>query len=176
MSDVVKSKRGQSRLESQHLAIRLRLRITAELASTFAYGRKRLEAHVKKATAHIRDKEERENAAGRILEMEENFGVWFIEEERKAILRVTREISHHIRAANTIWPNYKAEYLRRRLEWDMAMAACNKLQDELQYIAEVLPSDKNKYTNIVLDAERLYNQIKSRRQADNKRFLTNLKD
>ena len=47
---------------------------------------------------------------------------------------------------------------------------CNKLQDELQYIAEVLPADKNKYTNLVLEVQQLFDMIKKLRQSDN-RFL-----
>ena len=52
---------------------------------------------------------------------------------------------------------------------------CNKLQDELQYIAESLPADKNKYMDIVLEVEALFNMIKALRQSDN-RFLKHLKD
>lgn len=48
------------------------------------------------------------------------------------------------------------------------------LQDELQYIAEVLPADKNKYTSIVLEIEHLFKTIKSLRQSDN-RFKKYLK-
>lgn len=48
------------------------------------------------------------------------------------------------------------------------------LQDELQYIAEVLPADKNKYTGIVLEIEHLFNTIKGLRQSDN-RFKKHLK-
>lgn len=55
------------------------------------------------------------------------------------------------------------------------MECCNKLQDELQYIAETLPADKNKYMRIVLDIEALFKMIKSLRQADN-RFKKHLKD
>jgi len=176
MSEVVKGKRNKSRLEAQHLAIQIRMRIKNELMSSFAYSQKRFEAHIEKVTAYIHDEEEREFTKQHLREMEEGFDVWFIAEERKAIHDLTREISHHIRAANTIWPNYKAEFIQRRTEWNEAMVACNKLQDELQYVAEVLPSDKNKYMQIVLEVERLFNTIKSLRQSDNKRFLPHLKD
>lgn len=176
MSEVVKSKRKPSRLEAQHLAIQVRMRIKTELMASFGYSQRRMEAHIRKATAYIQNDEEREATAQHLREMEEGFDVWYIAEERRAIHDLSREISHHIRAANTIWPVYKAEYIQRRTEWNAAMAACNKLQDELQYIAEALPADKNRYMGIVLDVERLFNTIKSIRQSDNKRFLPNLKD
>lgn len=53
---------------------------------------------------------------------------------------------------------------------DRALVCCNKLQDELQYIAETLPADKNKYMNIVLDVQNLFEKIKALRHSDN-RFL-----
>lgn len=56
---------------------------------------------------------------------------------------------------------------------DRALMSCNKLQDELQYIAETLPADKNKFMNIVLEANDVFNLIKSLRQSDN-RFLKSI--
>ena len=56
-------------------------------------------------------------------------------------------IMEHLRAANTIWPTNISEFEERRLEMDRVLVSCNKLQDELQYIAETLPTDKNKFMN-----------------------------
>ena len=56
-----------------------------------------------------------------------------------------------------------------------AMAACNVLQDELQYTAEAVYADKNKFTALILDIAALFKKIKSVRQADN-RFLKQLND
>jgi alanyl-tRNA synthetase len=177
MSEVVKGKRNKSKLEAQHLAIQIRMEIKTELMASFAYSEKRFEKHVQQVTSHIKDGDEREAAVQQIRELEGRFDVWFIAEERRAVHDLTREISHHIRAANTIFPSnidpdvQKAEYVQRRTEWNAALEACNKLQDELQYIAEVLPADKNKYMRIVLEVEHLFNTIKSLRQSDNKRFF-----
>lgn len=85
------------------------------------------------------------------------------------------DIAQHLRGANTIWPTYRFEYKDRRGELNQALKCCNKLQDELQYIAESLPADKNKYMDIVLEVEALFNMIKALRQSDN-RFLKHLKD
>ena len=57
---------------------------------------------------------------------------------------------------------------------DRALVCCNKLQDELQYIAETLPSDKNKFMNIVLEVQAEFDMIKKLRQSDN-RFLKTIK-
>ena len=53
---------------------------------------------------------------------------------------------------------------------DRAIVCCEKLQNELQYIAETLPADKNKYMNIVLEIKAEEDMIKALRKADN-RFL-----
>jgi hypothetical protein len=49
------------------------------------------------------------------------------------------------------------------------------LQDELQAIVEMVPADKNRYTQIVLEIEKEFNLLKALRQSDN-RFLKHLKD
>ena len=100
---------------------------------------------------------------------------WLIEEERKRVLDLCQGISAHLRAANTIWPDYMVEFTERRLQMDKALECCNMLQDELQAIVEMVPADKNRYTQIVLEIEKEFNLIKRLRQSDN-RFLKNLKD
>ena len=134
-----------------------------------------MDAHIKKITGFIKDDEERQQRSDRFREVEENFDMWYIQQERIRILNLMQNISGHMRAANSIWPEYWQEFIERRLEWDRALEECNKLQDELQYIAEVLPADKNKYMRIVLDIEALFKMIKSLRQSDN-RFKKHLKD
>ena len=142
---------------------------------SFGFSEKRMDAHIKKITGFIKDDEERQQRSDRFREVEENFDMWYIQQERIRILNLMQNISGHMRAANSIWPEYWQEFIERRLEWDRALEECNKLQDELQYIAEVLPADKNKYMRIVLDIEALFKMIKSLRQSDN-RFKKHLKD
>lgn len=174
MSDVPKSERNDSDLRAQHQIYAIRKRITSELMATFGYSQKRFDAHIKAATNYVKDQNEREELAKKIREQEEDFNLWYIQQERSRVLTFCQDISVHIRAANTIWPDYWIEYEERRLQWDKAMECCNMLQDELQYIAEVLPADKNKYMAIVLEIEHLFNTIKALRQSDN-RFKKHLK-
>ena len=152
----------------------LRKRITAEILATFGYSQKKLEAHIKKLTAHIKDPEECDKICDAIRNAENNFNSWFIKRERDRITDFCQGISEHLRAANTIWPSYLSEFEERRIEIDRALMCCNKLQDELQYIAEILPADKNKFMNIVLEIQAEFDMIKKLRQSDN-RFLKNLK-
>ncbi len=126
-------------------------------------------------TAHVQDAEEREKMSKAIRELEDDFSCWFIRRERDRVADFCQGITEHLRAANTIWPTNMSEYEERRLEMDRAMICCNKLQDELQYIAETLPADKNKYMNIVLEVQAEFDMIKKLRQSDN-RFLKKLQN
>lgn len=173
MSDIPKSERSESLLRAQHQVYQIRKKITTELMATFGYSQKRFEKHIKAVTDYLPESE-REERAKQIRELEEDFDIWYIQQERGRVLQFCQDISIHMRAANTIWPDYWPEYEERRLQWDKALECCNMLQDELQYIAEVLPADKNKYMAIVLDIDHLFNTIKKLRQSDN-RFKKHLK-
>ena len=170
MSNIPKSKRSESKLEALHRAYALRRRITAELMATVGYSQKQLEAHIQKMTSFMQTPEEREMMGKVIREVEDNFSSWFIKRERDRVADFCQGITEHLRAANTIWPTNLSEFEERRLEMDRALICCNKLQDELQYIAETLPADKNKYMNIVLEVQAEFDIIKKLRQSDN-RFL-----
>lgn len=104
-----------------------------------------------------------------------NMPEWLIAKERERVLDYCQGISAHLRAANTIWPDYMIEFTERRLQMDKALECCNMLQDELQAIVEMVPTDKNRYTQYCLRIEKIFNMVKKLRQKDN-RFLKNLKD
>lgn len=174
MSEIPKSRRKESKLEVIHKAYRLRSRITNELICSFGYSQKKYEAHLNKAVRHIRDETEREEKKESLRKIEENFDFWIIEKERDDILHYAKGIVNHLISANTIYPVNVLEYEERRLEMDRALVCCTCLQQELQYIAEVLPSDKNKYMNIVLEIQTIRDMIKGLRQSDN-RFLRDIK-
>lgn len=174
MSDVKNSKRKKSRLEAQHMAYAIRKRITAELMASFALSQKRIEAYVESATKGIADISEREVTAKLLRELTMDRNVWFITKERDTVLDLCQGISRQLRMGNTVFPEYYSEFIERRLQLDRAMEYCNALQDELQFIAETIPCDKNKYMNIVLELNKLYNYIKSLRASDNK-FLPKIK-
>lgn len=82
MSDIPKSERSESPLRAQRLVYNIRKRITAELMATFGYSQKRFEKHIKAVTAYVVDDGEREELAKRIREQEEDFNLWFIQQER----------------------------------------------------------------------------------------------
>lgn len=174
MSGIPKGRRSKSKLEAIHKAYGLRRRIFAELAASFGYSNKKLEAYVRKMTENFVDPEERKEMAKKVREIAENFDVWFIMRERDRVANYTQGITEHLRAGNCIWPTNPMEFQERRLEMDRALECCVKLQDELQFIAETLPTDKNKFCSIVLELDKEVKLIKGLRQADN-RFLKELK-
>lgn len=147
MSDVKNSKRKKSRLEAQHMAYAIRKRIMAELMASFALSQKRIEAYVESATKGIADISEREVTAKLLRELTMDRNVWFITKERDTVLDLCQGISRQLRMGNTVFPEYYSEFIERRLQLDRAMEYCNALQDELQFIAETIPCDKNKYMN-----------------------------
>lgn len=175
MSDIPKSEQSWSPLETQHLCYKLRRRINSELLFSFGYSGKHLIKYIAKLTESIKDRKERNKRMHDLYEQMSAYSHWLIEAERDDVASLTRDIARHLRKANTIWPTYYSEYCERRVELDRAREACNALEDELQYLAESLPADKNRYTSIVLDVEEIFNKIGALRSADN-RFLDTLPD
>lgn len=165
------SKKNES-FEALRDALIVRKKVTEVLKVLALQSQKRLE-NLEENLAKATTDEEILKAKEAIRE--ERFNFWLIKEECRTVAVKGAELTGSLRTANTIWPTYMSEYTERRVFMDRAMAACNVLQDELQYIAESVYADKNKFTALVLEIETLFKKIKSVRQADN-RFLKELKD
>lgn len=167
---IPKSKRKPSKLQVVSDAYKIRKRITDELLRDFGYKEKEVIKKYERLGEKMIAPEQRAEWIDRQVERELTFNQWFIRHERETVLDLAREIPLHLVAANSIFPTNRPEYEERRLCLDRALQACNKLQQELQYIVETLPVDVNKYTGIVLQIEEEYNKIKALRKSDN-RFL-----
>lgn len=175
MSDVPKSKRSKSPLEVIHRGFKIRRDIVFEMKRQFGLTKEKLYAFIEYRTRNITDEELRKKTIERVYASECAFYRWFIEHEQERLSDNIQALTTHLHAANTIYPKYYAEFIERRIEMDRAMVACNCLQDELQYILEVLPIDKNMLNIIVKDVQEEFMMIKSLRQTDN-RFLKELVD
>lgn len=138
---IPKHERAPSRLDAQHMARKISMEITTELARTFGYSKTKFEKRIETMTKYLPPGPDRERAAAQIREQEQDFNLWLIEQERQRMHDLSREIPLHLRAANSIWPSCQMELDARRLELDRAIAACWKLQDELQYVAETIPAE-----------------------------------
>ncbi len=61
-------------------------------------------------TKYIPAGPEREKAVAQIWEQEQDFNLWLIEQERKRMHDLSRDIPLHLRAANSIWPSCQLEF------------------------------------------------------------------
>lgn len=170
MSEIKKSQRSESKLQTVHNAYKIRTAVTKLAENNFYFDLNKINDVVDQNTKTITDEKLKEKAKKRIYQYFNN-----------QILRITDKvinsacgINEHLRIANTIFPTYMSEFEERRLELDRAMSCCNVLQDELQYAGECLYADLNRFTSLVMEVQKEFNMIKKLRQTDN-RFLKDIK-
>ena len=169
MSDIKKSQRKESKLETMHNAYAIRKAVTNLAENNFYVTLSKIEDKINKRIQGLTIEDKK-----RVREQMYKFYRNQINRVSDNEIELATDISRHLRIANTIYPSYMSEFEERRLEMDRAMSCCNALQDELQYAGECLYADLNKYTNLVLLIQKEFNMIKSLRQSDN-RFLKNIK-
>lgn len=170
MSEIKKSERTESRLQTVHNAYKIRTAVTKLAENNFYFDLNKIKEVVDQNTKNITDEKLKERAQKRIYQYFNNQ----ISRMTNKIINTACEINEHLRVANTIFPTYMSEFEERRLELDRAMSCCNILQDELQYAGECLYADLNKYTTLVIEIQKEFNMIKKLRQSDN-RFLKEMK-
>ena len=166
------SKNKNKGLEAFDDALVVRAKVTEVLKNLALQSQKRIEA-LEETLTHAKTDEEILKAKEDLRE--ERFKHWLIKEECHTVASESKNLTGGLRTANTIFPDAKlpsvvAEVTERRVWMDRALGACNVLQDELQYIAESVYADKNKFTPLTLEIETLFRKIRAIRQADN-RFL-----
>lgn len=170
MSDIKKSERTESKLEVIHGAYAIRMAVTNLAENNFYITFSKIEEKINNRIKGLDEKEQ--------IRIKENMYKFYRNQINRVsdnVIELATGISRHLRIANTIFPTYMSEFEERRLEMDRAMACCNALQDELQYVGECLYADLNRYMNLVLQIQKEFNMIKSLRQTDN-RFLKNIKN
>ena len=170
MSEIKKSERTESKLEVIHNAYAIRMAVTKIAENNFYITLSKIEEKINNRIKGLEEKEQK-----RIKESMYKFYRSQIDRVSNNVIELATGISRHLRIANTIFPTYMSEFEERRLEMDRAMACCNALHDELQYVGECLYADLNRYMNLVLQIQKEFNMIKSLRQTDN-RFLKNIKN
>ena len=169
MSEIKKSERKESKLQTIHNAYMIRMAVTNLAENNFYITFSKIEEKINNRIKGLDEKEQ--------IKIKENMYKFYrnlIHRVSDTVIELATGISRHLRIANTIFPTYMSEFEERRIEMDRAMACCNALQDELQYAGECLYADLNKYMNLVLEIQKEFNMIKSLRQTDN-RFLKNIK-
>ena len=169
MSEVKKSERKESKLQTIHNAYKIRILVTKLAENDFYISRTKIEDIIAEKIKRFPNDDQQKIKERTYQYFEER-----VKYSTNNVIELATGISRHLRIANTIFPTYISEFEERRLEMDRAMSCCNALQDELQYIGECLYADLNKYTNLVLLIQQEFNMIKALRQSDN-RFLKNIK-
>ena len=170
---VLKNKRTKSTVEFFNNAILLRKQVTLFLLKDFGIKSKvrSLDKFVK-----IRDISEEDKILLTDLmtkyklgdKIYEEYPVWFLETERKNIIKILNELIYDIVHANTIYVTTVDEYKTRRRYQTKAISICENLLQEFQYIIDILPVDINKFAYYVELINKEIALLKGWRKSDNK--------
>ena len=93
---------------------------------------------------------------------------WLVFRFRDEMMDTMKKLIDNIVAANTIYPIDEAELSTRRAYQTSAIANCEQLLQELQYIMEVLPIDVNKLLKYVDMIQKEIGLLKGWRKANAK--------
>lgn len=176
MSSVPKSRRKQHDFLASHKLIDIRHRVTELALYDFGYDKDRLEEKIQKfADANLNiDPERKAEIIARMRKKNESYYADFVDEETVETRRLIRMAACEFELGNSIFPSGETkftEFCERRKHLNAAIGWLNCLKQELQYIAETLPGDKNRYEGISKDIEEEISLMKGVRRAANK-FLS----
>ncbi len=170
---VVKNKRSISKMEFFHNAIALRKSITDLLLRDF--GIKDFAREIKFVGNYEKFTAEEKQIVENIFDSHEmgkcfvdEYPMWLIEKERAYFMDIGRELIKNIVRANTIYPVNMSEYYMRRNSQNKAIANCEDLLQEMQYIISIVPVNAQKYMSYVEMIEREIALLKGWRKSDNK--------
>jgi len=135
---VVKSKRGQSKVEFEQIYFQL------------ADGIDNLVEHKFFAEGELADKNE-----------------MFVRMRSENLEKLTDDLLYHIKIANSIYPTCMAELEERRVSMGKAIGTCYAILTNLQRIMTRPRIHDNKYTLDVLNIIRMINSLKAWRKSDN---------
>ena len=131
---VLKANRKPSPFEVEHHAYKVRTVIT-DLALR-QFGLKEYEEKPKPGAYAGWSQNQKDGYDRNIAKRKERYEAfveWFIPDEQKAIIQITRDMVHEIFLANEISPQFISECDERRIHQDLALGHCENLIQELQY-------------------------------------------
>ena len=148
MSNVPKSKRGESDMLVRRHFYQLRKSVTDLILNDFGYRPDKADGKIQ----HYRDTHQGypnvEETCELLKKKNDTFVAWFVDEEGKAVLDLLRNIEMEFTIANSIYPSDTParlfEFLMRRRHMDKAIGYCYALKQEINYVIRTLPVDKNK--------------------------------
>ena len=174
MSSVPKSRREKHNFLASHKLEQIRKRITELSINDFGYDKERMEKEIQRFSEHIGDFKGKEDVVRRKKEKNVSFYADFVEEETVITRGILREVVFEFELGNHIFPSGEAllvEFCERRKHINNAIGRLYCLKQELKYIAETLPGDKNRYDAITADIKEEISLMKGVRKSAN-RFLT----
>ena len=168
---VIKRKRKESQFEVFHNMTKMRQEVTDLLLRDFGYKPDKTMAKINKRFGN-REYEEfsqsEKTQYDNFVRKETAFAEWFIVDERQTVVNCLRDINKEAYLANSIYPTSTEELIERRLHQELAIGHCYRLVQELQYIAETLPVDINKYLRFADMIDTQISLLKGWRKSDNK--------
>ena len=153
MSSVPKSRREEHDFMASHNLREIRKRVTEMAINDFGYDRDRLEEKIKKFEDSLVNIEPERKAeiVARMRKKNESYYADFVDEETEVTRDLLRKAVCEFELGNSIFPSGDArlmEYCEKRKHLDMAVGWLFCLKQELQYIAETLPGDKNRFESL----------------------------
>ena len=173
MSNVPVSRRKDHDFITNHKMHNLRKRITELAINDFGYDHDRVEKQIEKFAEYIQNQPNAEETIAKMREKNESYYKDFVQEETVITRDIFRKIVSEYEIGNSIFPDGEAlieEFKERRLHFDLAVGWIFCMKQELQYIAETLPGDKNRYEKICDELEELVRLVRGVRRSAN-RFL-----
>ena len=173
MSGVPKSRRKQHNFETPHKLRKLRTKVTELAINDFGYDKERLDLKIQKFETGLTEFERKADVVASMRRKNENYYANFVKEETIITRDIARKVIFEFELGNSIFPSGDAkvaEFRERRKHLDECIGWLHCLKQELQYIAEILPGDKNRYTSITEEIETLISMVKGVRRSAN-RFL-----
>ena len=173
MSNVPKSKRKKTDFETTKTMHQLRADITQMIMLDFGYDPEKYQKMIEKFKVRFQNLPNNEEIVGRMQTKHDSFYSQFIYKETEIILDIWQKIVSEFEMGNTLFPSGVAlmeEYKERRIHFDRCIGYLHSLRLELQFIAETLPVNINKYENIAERIKQLVAMVKGVRQSSN-RFL-----
>ena len=171
MSSVPKSRRSPHDFETPTKLRKVRAKVTELAINDFGYDKERVELKIKKFEESVVNFERKEEIVASMRRKNESFFTNFVEKETDVVLDIIRNATIEFESGNSIYPSgaaLMAEFRERRRHLDEAVGWLHCLKQELQYIAETLPGDKNRYVNVSDEIEELIRMVKGVRRAANK--------
>lgn len=175
MSSVPKSRREEHDFQAFHKLREIRKAVTDLAINDFGYDREKLEEKIKRFESSLTslDPEKKAEVVERMRRKNESFYSDFVDEETTETRDILRKAVFEFELGNSVFPSGEAklmEYCERRKHLNKAVGWMNCLKQELLYIAETLPGDKNRYKSLTEEIETEISMIKGVRRSAN-RFL-----